>query len=334
MNRIGRGVDRVDGPVEFECDQVGQNLAPDGLPLARSADDRDGSRSKNTVQRGRWPVTSASLRHEGERYQVCSVREGDVTFHKAIVRHLSANFADGLTSSGLGPPDLARAREQHEGYVSALAACGVAVTCLPEDARFPDATFVEDTAVLTTEGSILCRPGAASRAGEVDAIRDAVDAICPVVDEIAAPGTVDGGDVCQAGGTFFIGISARTDPDGAGQLAAVLKKLGFDAVLVDIRGDAGLLHLKSGLAWLGGRRLAAVGALAAHRAFAAYDVLPVPAGEDYAANCVLVNGRLILASGFPRFEEALRKAGQEMLTLPMSEFQKMDGGLSCLSLRF
>jgi dimethylargininase len=259
--------------------------------------------------------------------------EGDVTFHKAIVRRLSATFADGLTSSGLGPPDLGKAREQHDGYVSALAACGVAVTCLPAEDRFPDATFVEDTAVLTAEGSILCRPGAASRAGEVDAIRDAVDAICPVVDAIAAPGTVDGGDVCQAGGTFFIGVSARTDPDGAGQLATILKTLGFDAVLVDIRSHAGLLHLKSGLAWLGGNRLAAAGALAAEPAFAAYDVVPVPAGETYAANCVLVNERLLLASGFPGFEEALRRRGLHVLALPMSEFQKMDGGLSCLSLR-
>ena len=256
-----------------------------------------------------------------------------MTFHKAIVRRLSASFADGLTSSGLGPPDLALAKEQHDGYVSALVACGLAITCLPEEDRFPDATFVEDTAVLTAEGSILCRPGATSRAGEVDAIRDAVYAICPVVDAIAAPGTVDGGDVCQAGGTFFIGVSARTNPDGAGQLAAGLKRLGFDAVLVDIRGHSGLLHLKSGLAWLGGARLAAAGALATDRAFATYDVLPVPAGEEYAGNCVLVNGRVLLASGFPRFEEALRGRGHELLALPMSEFQKMDGGLSCLSLR-
>jgi dimethylargininase len=139
--------------------------------------------------------------------------------------------------------------------------------------------------------------------------------------------------VCQAGDTFFIGVSARTDPEGAGQLAAFLKRQGFEAVLVDIRGHTELLHLKSGLAWLGGTRLAAVGAIAADGAFASYDVLPVPAGEDYAANCVLVNGRLLLASGFPRFEESLRKGGHEVLTLPMSEFQKMDGGLSCLSLR-
>jgi dimethylargininase len=256
-----------------------------------------------------------------------------VAFHKAIVRRLSANFADGLTSSGLGPPDLAKAREQHDGYMSALAACGLAVTCLPEDARFPDAPFVEDTAVLTAEGSILCRPGAASRAGEVDAIRDAVDAICPVVDAIAAPGTVDGGDVCEAGNTFFIGVSARTNQDGAGQLATILTSMGFDAVLIDIRRHPGLLHLKSGLAWLGGTRLAAAGILVADRAFAAYDVLPVPAGETYAANCVLVNGRLLLASGFPGFEGALRARGHGVLTLPMSEFQKMDGGLSCLSLR-
>lgn len=255
-------------------------------------------------------------------------------FTQAVVRPPTPNFADGLTTVTLGPPDFACALAQHAGYVQALEGCGLRVTRAQPDARFPDATFVEDTAIITERGAILARPGAASRSGEVDAIRATIESRTQVTDTIEPPGTVDGGDICAAGETVFIGISARTNDEGARQLAEILRGQGYRTQQVDIRPLPGLLHLKSGVAWLGGRRLLAVDVLAQHPAFATLEILTVPQAEAYAANAVAVNGRGLLAAGYPQTERVLAAAEFDVLKIEVSEFRKMDGGLSCLSLRF
>jgi dimethylargininase len=257
-----------------------------------------------------------------------------VSFTHAIVRPPSATFVDGLTTAGLGLPDLPTALGQHAAYVAVLETCGLAVTSLPPDERFPDSTFVEDTAVLARGLAILCRPGAPSRAGEVESVRPAIEARFPTTAAIAAPGTVDGGDVCEAGDHVFIGVSERTNEEGARQLATHLATRGLGSTLVDVRGMPGLLHLKSGIAWLGGRTLALTEPFASRPEFAGWTVLRVPPDEEYAANAVLVNGRVLLASGYPRFAAAVRALGLPAVPLDMSEFRKLDGGLSCLSLRF
>ena len=254
-------------------------------------------------------------------------------FTRAVVRPPASTFAQGITRAALGPPDLALALAQHEAYCRALESCGLSLTRLPADPDHPDSTFVEDTAVLTPRLAVLARPGAPERAGEVAAIRGAVDALGLRVAAIEAPGTLDGGDVCEAGGAFFVGISERTNEEGARQLAALLAGEGFHSTGVDVRGEPDLLHLKSGLAWLGGRTLAVTGPLAGRPEIAGWDLVEVDPAEGYAANCVLVNGRVLLATGFPRFAAALRARGAELVELETSEFRKMDGGLSCLSLR-
>jgi len=257
-----------------------------------------------------------------------------VTVRRAIVRPPSSNFAEGLTSANLGVPDVARALEQHARYCDALEACGVALTRLPADGDHPDATFVEDAAVLRREHAILTRPGAPSRAGEVAAIDAALAPYFSTRSRIEEPGTLDGGDVCEAGDRFLIGISARTNEAGARQLAALLRRDGVDSTLVDIRNTDGLLHLKSGISWLGDGRFAVNRALAAHPALRGLDMVRVEDGEAYAANCIRVNDHVLVASGFPRFEKMLRERGYDPLPVAVSEFEKMDGGLSCLSLRF
>ena len=257
-----------------------------------------------------------------------------MTFTRALVRPPASTFADGLTTADLRAPNLPLALAQHEAYVTALEGCGLSVTRLPADDRFPDSTFVEDTAVLARGLAVLCRPGAPSRAGEVEAIRTAINSFFPAPVAIEAPGTVDGGDVCEAGDHVFVGISERTNEAGGRQLAAHLATRGLETTLVDVRGIPGLLHLKSGIAWLGGRTLALARPFASRPEFAGWDVLDVPVGEEYAANAVLVNGAVLLAEGFPRFEAALRARGLPTVALDTSEFRKLDGGLSCLSLRF
>lgn len=255
-------------------------------------------------------------------------------FDSAIVRPPAATFADGLTTVDLGLPDLERALAQHEAYVRALLACGLEVTRLDPEPAYPDSTFVEDTAILWGRRALLTRPGAESRAGEVAAIAPVVAASFAEVESIEFPATLDGGDVCEVDGHFLIGLSARTNEEGARQLAAWAARGGGTSDVVDVRAVPGILHLKSGLSELGDGHVAVIETLAAHPALARYERVVLDPAEAYAANAVRVNDRLLVAAGFPRFESELARLGYDVLPLAMSEFQKMDGGLTCLSLRF
>jgi dimethylargininase len=269
---------------------------------------------------------------------------------RAIVRLPAPNFAEGLTTADLGAPNYERALAQHAAYCSALEQCGLTLTRLKPDPLYPDSTFVEDAAVLTPRGAILTRPGAPSRAGEVASIKKVLTDFYSELLSIQPPGTVDGGDVCAAGDHFFIGISERTNESGARQLAELLAPFGYTNSFVDIRGlsgkesvpaalatgssSEGILHLKSGLSYIGANRLVMIDALEARTEFINFDLVRVNVGEEYAANCVLVNDRVLVASGYPGFETKLRELGCQTIAVDMTEFQKMDGGLSCLSLRF
>ncbi len=282
-------------------------------------------------------------------------------FTHAITRLPAANFADGLTTVDLGIPDYPKTLAEHGRYLVALKELGLTLTQLPADLRYPDSTFVEDVAIITENGAILTRPGAESRAGEVAAMKDTLRQFYPELAEIVAPGTLDGGDICEVvpvlargevvpvlargevvpapargetGAHFFIGISLRTNEAGAQQLADWLATKGCTSSFIDIRQTPGILHLKSGIASIGDNRLIVIDSLAAHPAFAGYELIRVAAGEEYAANCILVNDTILIAAGFPKFEATLRGLDYKLKVLDMSEFQKMDGGLSCLSLRF
>jgi dimethylargininase len=256
-------------------------------------------------------------------------------FTRAIVRPPARNFADGLTTVSLGTPDVDLALRQHVAYCAALTRHGCQVTELSADAGYPDSTFVEDTAlILPGAGAILTRPGAASRAGEVEAIADALRHHFPSLARIAAPGTLDAGDVCETGRHVFIGISQRTNADGAAQLTTWLAAFGYTASTVDIRGISSILHLKSGIAAIDPERLVLINDLADHPAFAGFDIVRVPDGEEYGANCVRVNDVVFTSVGQPALDAQLRALGYTLEVLDMSEYRKMDGGLSCLSLRF
>ena len=279
-------------------------------------------------------------------------------FSKAIVRPPAQTFAAGLTTAGLGAPDYKRALEQHEAYCAALERCGLTLIRSDADPTYPDSCFVEDTAVIIQEFPFQCahlpsptrvvltRPGAASRTGEVESMRAALEHSAPefAIQNIQPPGTLDGGDICEAGEHYFIGLSARTNEAGAQQLAEFVTAHGYTARLVDIRAVAlprqhvgilpELLHLKSGLAYLDGDRLVVTETLADRKEFADFNLVLVPRGDEYAANCIKVNDYVLLAAGHEQFERKLRTIGYQTMPLDMSEFQKMDGGLSCLSLRW
>jgi len=256
-------------------------------------------------------------------------------FTRAIVRPPARNFAEGLTTVDLGAPDVDLALRQHAAYCDALQRHGCDVVALPPDAQYPDSTFVEDTAlILPGPGALLTRPGAESRAGEVESMREALRPFFTSLPQVTSPGTLDAGDVCEAGTHLFIGISHRTNADGAAQLTAWAAPFGYTTSTVNVCDVDGILHLKSGIAALEPRRLVLIESLADDPAFAGYDIVRVSAGEEYGANCVRVNDVVFISGGRPQLHTQLRTLGYTLEVLDMSEYAKMDGGLSCLSLRF
>jgi dimethylargininase len=255
-------------------------------------------------------------------------------FTQAIVRLPGETFSQGLTMSrSESGPDVGKALEQHAAYCRALASCGLDVTVMAADDSYPDSTFVEDTFVIAERVAIATRPGAKTRAGEVESVAKAVHRFRPRLEQIEAPGTVDGGDVCEVDNHFLIGLSARTNEAGAAQLTSILARYQYTASTIDIRNHPSLLHLKSGIAYLGERRFLIVSGFPP-AGLAHCDLIEVAASEMYAANAVRVNDEVLIASGFPKVAAALDGLGYRVRSLDMSEFAKMDGGLSCLSLRF
>jgi len=259
------------------------------------------------------------------------IAEHHPTYRRAVVRRPCRNFVHGLTTAKLGPPDFDRALGQHAAYVEALRSCGVEVVVLEGDERFPDSTFVEDPAVVTDRLAVITGPGASSRRGEEAAIAEALAPFFSRLEKLQAPGTLDGGDVLQAGSHFFIGVSGRTNRHGAEQLAAILKRYRYSVSLVPLKD---VLHLKTGVGYLGRADLLAAGEFVRHPDFRNFHVIPVADDESYAANSVWVNGTVLMPAGFEKTQRAVQRAGYPVRALDVSEFRKLDGGLSCLSLRF
>lgn len=252
-------------------------------------------------------------------------------FTNALVRRPCRNMVHGLSAAGGGVPDHGRALEQHAAYVEALRGCGLAVTVLEADEGYPDSVFVEDTAVLSEKAAVVDSPGAPSRQGEERSVALALAGFFPRLEAILAPGTLEGGDVMRVGDRFYVGLSARTNSEGARQLAAILGRHGYEAVPVPLRN---VLHLKTGVSYLEENRLLASGEFLSAPEFSSFRVIPVPIGEEYAANSLWVNGRVLVPAGFAKTRWAIEAAGHETLVLDVSEFRKLDGGLSCLSLRW
>ena len=252
-------------------------------------------------------------------------------FTNAIVKKPCRNLVKGLTTVNLGKPDFELAVKQHAEYVKALEMCGLEVISLESDNNFPDSVFVEDTAILTPGCAIITNPGADSRKGETVDIKRALQQFYENIEHINEPGTVDGGDVMMAGSHFFIGISERTNREGANQLIKILEKYGYSCTQVPLKN---VLHLKSGVAYLENNNLVATGEFIDKEVFEKYNILKINYEESYAANCVWINGYVLLAKGFPKTKKIIEEACFKTIELDVSEFRKVDGGLSCLSLRF
>lgn len=231
----------------------------------------------------------------------------------------------------LGLPDYALALRQHAAYVEALRRCGLEVLELEADERFPDSCFIEDAAVCTRSFAIVSRPGAPSRRGEIEGMAGLLGKYFDRVESIAAPGSLEGGDVMMVGDHFYIGLSARTNREGAAQFVAALERHGLSGSVVDM---PEVLHLKTGLSYLEDGVLLATPEFAAYPGFGHMKKIEIPKDEAYAANCIRVNDHVLVPAGYPAVERSIREAGFSVLAVDTSEYRKLDGGLSCLSLRF
>ncbi len=252
-------------------------------------------------------------------------------FKHAIVRTPCPEMIHGITSVTLGKPDYSLALDQHREYVEALRSLGLEVTVLGPDSRFPDSTFVEDVALCTAGLTVITNPGAASRKGEQVDMERVIGSFYDTIEHIESPGTLEAGDVMMTGRHFYIGISDRTNHEGADQLIQILEKCQMTGEKIELKK---LLHLKSGMLYLEDNNLLVQNELYNLPAFNRFRKIIVGADEAYAANSLWVNGSVLVPSGFPITRSNIEQAGYPTISLDVSEFEKLDGGLSCLSLRF
>ena len=253
-------------------------------------------------------------------------------FTNAIVRTPGRSIVKGLSDSKtLGLPNYEQAMIQHQSYIDALTKCGLDVLVLEPCEEYPDSTFVEDVALITPNCAIITRPGVPSRRGEVHEIEFLLKQKFTNIEAIEEPGTIEGGDIMMIGDHYYIGLSERTNLEGAKQIIQILNKYGMSGSTISLNK---VLHLKTGLSYLEENNLVVCGEFINDASFRRYNPIEIPEKESYAANCIWVNESVIIPLGYPTTKQRITNAGYPVIETDVSEFQKLDGGLSCLSLRY
>ena len=252
-------------------------------------------------------------------------------FTKAIVRKPCQNLIKGITTANLGIPNYSLATYQHQKYIDALKECGLTVTTLEADEDFPDSIFVEDAALLTPQCAIITNPGAIERKGEIIEMKNVVQRFYSNLEMIEEPGTLEAGDVMMIGTHFYIGLSKRTNDAGARQLIKILNKYGMTGSTISLSNS---LHLKSDISYLENNNLLFAGKSINKNDFKNFNIIQVDEDESYAANSLWINNKVLVPKGFLKSKKKIERLGYLTIEVDVSEFQKLDGGLSCLSLRF
>lgn len=247
----------------------------------------------------------------------------------ALVRRPSPRLADGLvTHIGRTPVDVELAKQQWAGYVAALEANGWATTEVAPATGLPDSAFVEDTMVVFRDVAVLARPGADERKPEVAAAADAVRAFGYRTVTIQAPGTLDGGDVLKVGDTIYVGNGGRTNLDGIAQVAAAFEPLGATIITVPL---TKVLHLKSAITALpDGTIIGWPPAVDDMSLFANFVAVPEESGSHVV---ILDEHTLLLSADCPQTAAMLRDRGYQVVTVDISEYIKLEGCVTCLSVR-
>ncbi|MCP4669690.1 MAG: N(G),N(G)-dimethylarginine dimethylaminohydrolase [Desulfobacula sp.] len=252
-------------------------------------------------------------------------------FTRAIVKTPCKNMVKGITTANLGQPDYKLALKQHKNYIQALELCGLKVTVLDPDETFPDSTFIEDTCLVTPRCAIITNPGADSRKKEIISVCKAVKELGMKVEHIQDPGTVDAGDIMMVQNHYYAGLSERTNMEGALQLKNILTKYKFTSSTIKLEK---VLHLKTGISYLENNNLLACGEFLTKPELKDFNSLKVDSNESYAANSVWINDKVLVPQGFVKTSAMIENRGYKIIEVDVSEFRKLDGGLSCLSLRF
>jgi dimethylargininase len=253
-------------------------------------------------------------------------------FTNAIVRTPGRSVVEGLSDSKtLGLPNYDQAIIQHQSYIDVLTKCGLDVLVLEPCEEYPDSTFVEDVALITPNCVIITRPGAPSRRSEVHEIEFILKQKFNNIEAIEAPGTIEGGDIMMVGDHYYIGLSERTNIEGAKQIIQILTKYGMSGSTISLNK---VLHLKTGLSYLEENNLVVCGEFIKDSSLEGYNRIEIPEKESYAANCIWVNESVIIPLGYPTTKQRIKNAGYPVIETDVTEFQKLDGGLSCLSLRY
>ena len=253
-------------------------------------------------------------------------------FSRAIIRKPAASITNGLRAFDTGPPDLTRMTAAHDAYAVTLRETGAEVNELPALPAYPDSVFVEDTALCLPQGAILMRPGAPTRQGEVAEMAPALAKVYTGVREIKGPGTIEGGDILVTAREILIGLSDRTDQAGVDELAELVCDWGYSVQSLKIPDD--VLHFKTDCSLLDADTILSTQRLAASGCFADYDVIYTAPNEEAAANAIRFNQYVIMAAGFPNTAKRLRDSGYDVREIDNTDCAKLDGGMSCLSLRF
>jgi dimethylargininase len=233
-----------------------------------------------------------------------------------------------LTHLAREPIDWERASHQHERYESVLTSLGCSVQRLPELPDHPDSVFVEDTAIVLDECAIITRPGAASRRGETDSVAHALRSHREL-HFVRESGTLDGGDVLRVGRTLYVGLSTRTNAEGARQLADAIARYGYRVDTISVRGS---LHLKSLASALPDDRVLVYSSKLDAAAFAGAGCIEVPGGEEIGANVLSVGGTIVCPAAAPRTRALLEAEGYRVVAVDASELAKAEGALTCCSL--
>lgn len=255
-----------------------------------------------------------------------------ISFTHAICRKPARSIVDGLRAVDTGTPDLETFQQHHASYVAALRSTGAEVLVLDPSEAFPDSVFVEDAALCLPEGAVVMRPGAPTRLGEAAEMAVTLETLYGPLHHIDGPGFIEGGDILVTGREILVGKSARTDAAGVAALRDIVSQWGYR--LNELQTPPDVLHFKTDCSLLDEETILSTKRLAASGCFEGYNVLYTSEGEEACANAIRFNDLVIMPEGFPRTAEMIDRAGFSLREVGNSEAAKLDGGMSCLSLRF
>lgn len=254
-------------------------------------------------------------------------------FTHAITRRPSASITRGLRAVDTGTPDLALMQAHHAAYIATLRETGATVIELPPLETYPDSVFVEDTALCLPQGAVVMRPGAPSRLGEAAEMAPHLRALYREVVQITgADSFIEGGDILVTEREILVGRSARTNAAGIAELTRLVAPWGHS--VREVHTPPGVLHFKTDCSLLDADTILSTKRLSASGCFQGYKLIDVPEGEEAAANTIRFNDLVLMPAGFPQTRDAIARAGFTIREIGNSECAKLDGGMSCLSLRF